>query len=346
MASSDSSVIDTLNNVSIVLHQYVIPVIYILATLGNLLSAIIFAKKSWRKNVCVLYFDVCLVFNTCYMNSTMIGSIFVFGFKINLLARSAILCKLYSYTSFLFSTLFPTILILASIDRLLISSQDVDTRLYSSKRLAYLLISVSTFSWTVYFFHLLIMINVQEIFPSFFVCYFERSQTYRDFVSYSSLIINSSFFVIMMILSMFAFKNVRRIRAIPRLKRQQVRSMTKKDFQLLRCLFVHDVVYIIFNIPISVYMFYAAATTDQRRTRMDQALLDLFSALSIFLHHIPFCASVVIFLSTSKAFRTELKRMIYRLSGRAILPLREEEHIEMNNVQVNVIDVQSVVLPA
>ena len=123
MASSDSSVIDTLNNVSIVLHQYVIPVIYILATLGNLLSAIIFAKKSWRKNVCVLYFDVCLVFNTCYMNSTMIGSIFVFGFKINLLARSAILCKLYSYTSFLFSTLFPTILILASIDRLLISSQ-------------------------------------------------------------------------------------------------------------------------------------------------------------------------------------------------------------------------------
>ena len=345
MESSDSYVIDILNNGSIVLHRYIISVIYVLAMIGNLLSAIIFAKKSWRKNVCVLYFNVCLVFNTCYINSTMVGSIFVFGFNINVLTYSVTLCKLYSYASFLFSTLFPTILILASIDRLLISSQNVDTRLYSSKRLAYLLISVSTFSWSVYFFHLLIMMNVQEIFPSFFACYYDRSQAYRDFVSYSSLIINSSFFIVMMILSKFAFKNVRRIRAIPRQKRQQLRSMTKKDFQLLRCLFVQDIVYIIFNIPISVYMFYAAANTGLRRTRLEQALLDLFSALSIFLHHVPFCASVVIFLSTSRAFRTELQRMIYRLAGRAILPMREEENIETNNVQVNVIDVHSVVLP-
>ena len=52
----------------------------------------------------------------------------------------------------------------------------------------------------------------------------------------------------MIILSIFAFKNVRHIRAIPRQQRHQIRSMTKKDFQLLRCLFVQDIVYIIFSI--------------------------------------------------------------------------------------------------
>ena len=74
----------------------------------------------------------------------------------------------FIYVSFLFSTLLPTILILASIDRLLISSQNVDTRLYSSKRLAYFSISISTFFWIVFNFHILIKVNIQELYPSVF----------------------------------------------------------------------------------------------------------------------------------------------------------------------------------
>ena len=144
MSSSDSSIVDILNNFSSILQRYIIPVIYVLANVGNLCSALIFARKSWRKNVCVFYFYVCLLVDTFYINSTILGSIFLFGYNINLLNSSAILCKLFLYISFLFSTLLPTILVLASIDRLLISSQNVDTRLYSSKRLAYFSVSVST----------------------------------------------------------------------------------------------------------------------------------------------------------------------------------------------------------
>ena len=55
---------------------------------------------------------------------------------------------------------------------------------------------------------------------------------------YNSCYITCGIDVLMIILCIFAFKNVRRIRAIPREKRHQIRSMTKKDFQLLRCLFV------------------------------------------------------------------------------------------------------------
>jgi hypothetical protein len=345
MSSSDEHLIEAINNASIVLHRYVIPIIYVIATIGNLLSVIIFATKSWRKNVCVLYFVVCLFFNTCYINSTMLGSMFIFGYNINLLNSSVILCKLYSYLSFLFSTIYPTILILASIDRLLISSKDVDTRLYSSKRLAYFSIGISTFCWTVYFFHLLIMINIQQLFPSYFVCFYDPSGSYRAFVSYSSLIINSSFFIIMIILSIFAFKNVRQILSIPRNRRQQIRSMTKKDVQLLRCLFVHDIFYIVFSVFISVYMVYAVVTADRRRTLLEQAIVNLISNLSTFLHHIPFCASSFIFYGMSKAFRRELKRIIYRMVGKEIASLSEAENIDKNNIVLDDNGIQTITLP-
>ena len=282
MLSSDTYTVGILNSISGILQRHIILVVYVLANVGNLFSVLILARKSWRKNVCVFYFDVCLLVDTFYINSTILGSIFLFGYNINLLNSSAILCKLFLYISFLFSTLLPTILVLASIDRLLISSQNVDTRLYSSKRLAYFSVSVSTVAWTIYFCHLLIMMNLQELFPGYFVCYYDASRIYQKFVSYSSLLINSFFFVAMIILSIVAFKNVRQLRAIPRHQRQQIRTMTKKDFQLLRCLFVQDVVYILFSVPINVYLVYAVVIASQSRTPLQQALDNFFHNVSNF----------------------------------------------------------------
>ncbi|CAF3684379.1 unnamed protein product, partial [Adineta steineri] len=57
----------------------------------------------------------------------MLGLVLLNGFNVNLQNSNVIVCKLYFYASFLFAALSPTILILASIDRLLISSQNVDT---------------------------------------------------------------------------------------------------------------------------------------------------------------------------------------------------------------------------
>lgn len=329
--------------ISLFLHRYFIPIIYVSATIGNVLSAIVFGKKSWRKNVCVFYFNVCLVFNTCYMNSMMLGSIFLYGFNINLLNTNDFTCKLYTYTSFLFSTLFPNVLCLASIDRLLISSRRADTRLYSSKRLAYFSIGISTVAWSVFLTHLLLKVRVQELQPTVFVCFYDRDGIYPQFVSYSSMIINSTFFILMIILSIIAFRNVRYIRAIPReQQRQQIRSMTKKDLQLLGCLFVQVVVYILFSITISVYMVYAAATSYQRRTAQQQAIVSFVNSLSTVLHHIPYCASFPIFYTTSKAFRSEMKRLMCKLIAGKIGHPREDEQAE-NSIGIHIVDVDAAV---
>jgi hypothetical protein len=250
---------------------------------------------------------------------------------------------LYFYVSFVFATLSPTILILASIDRLLISSQNVDTRLYSSKRLAYFSISISIVFWIIFNTHTLIKVNIQEKDPFHFVCYYDFSK-YHDFVTYSSSIIHVVFFLLMIILCMFAFKNVRRIRSISREKQHQIRSMTKKDFQLLRCLFVQDIIFIIFGMLIILYYIYYVITKSQIETARDKALIHFLNKFFASLYAIPFSTNFFVFVIVSKAFRHELKRTIYKIIGKELIPIREKDNVGRDNVELNV--VSAIVLPA
>jgi hypothetical protein len=262
----------------------------------------------------------------------VLATIFIFGFNIQLQNSNVVLCKFYFYAAFLFAVLFPTILILASIDRLLISSQNVDTRLYSSKRLAYFSIGISTIFWSIFFIHVLIKVSIQEMYPSYFLCYYDLSGQYFQFVSYFSLVVNCLFCFAIIVLCMFAFKNVRRIRAIPRQKRQQIRTMTKKDFQLLRCLFIQDFVFIIFAVGFTVFDVYQAATMHQIRTPLEQATMDFLYNFFLFLDFIPYCSGFYVFVGASKAFRNELKRIVYKLCDKDLMAIREEENRQENGV--------------
>jgi hypothetical protein len=303
-SSNNDYLINNLNDAIEYMHKYVLPVIYILGNIGNFLSFLIFLKKSWKKNVCVFYFKFLLFFNSCYINSTILGSIFTFVFQINLQNSNIVLCKLYFYTSFLFLSISPTILLLASIDRLLISSQNVDTRLYSSKRLAYFSISISILFWIIFNLHALSMANIRESSPSYFACHHNLPPSYSDFITYFYGLLNVAYCLLMIVLCSFAFKNVRYIRMVKRENRtNQVRSMTKKDFQLLRCLFAQDTVYIFSSMLLLVSYIYQTVTRDQIRTSWEPALVNFFNAIVFIFYDVYFCSSFFVFIIVSKAFR-------------------------------------------
>jgi hypothetical protein len=104
----NSSNINNFDNTIIYLNKYILSILYIFGNVGNILSALVFLKNSWRKKVCVFYFNICLLFNSCYINSYILGSIFTVGYNINIDNSNVILCKLFFYVGFLFSTLLPT----------------------------------------------------------------------------------------------------------------------------------------------------------------------------------------------------------------------------------------------
>lgn len=325
---------ELLNKIVIILYQYVCTSLYILGNLGNLICVIIFCQKSWRKNVCVFYFLILLLLDTIYLNASVLGYCIMYGFNFDLTLVNSILCKLYNYVSIFLSILTPTILICASIDRLLISSQNIDTRLYSSKRLAYFSIGISTIIWSIFFLHVLIKFDIQQINPFFSVCLFNLMEFYAIFMSYSMLLINIVVFIVMIILSVLSYKNVRRIRSIPRRQREAGRTMRKKDFQLLQCLFAKDIIYIFSNIFLSAYVIFTTITGSGVRTLWDQQFdRFLFQVGSIF-HHIPACASFFIYVPISKAFRQGGQRLVWKIVGKDMPVIREEEPNEQGTGRV------------
>ncbi|CAF1293669.1 unnamed protein product [Adineta steineri] len=142
-----------------------------------------------------------------------------------------------------------------------------------------------------------------------------------------------------------AFKNARQLRSIPRQQRHQFRTMNKKDIQLLRCLYALDIVYICFTLFASIFNVYLASTQDQIHTPLRSAIENFLSRMASFSYHIPFCISFFIFLFVSKAFRQEMKHLIYNICGKDRTGIHEQENIQLHdrrdnkdlNIVVNVV---------
>ncbi|CAF1299646.1 unnamed protein product [Adineta steineri] len=132
-----------------------------------------------------------------------------------------------------------------------------------------------------------------------------------------------------------AFRNARQLRSIPRQQRHQFRTMNKKDFQLLRCLYVLDIVYICFTLFASIFNVYQASTQDQIRTPLRSAVENFLNRIAAFSYHIPFCISFFVFLCASKAFRQEMKHIMYKICGKDRIGMHEQENIQLHDRKDN-----------
>jgi uncharacterized protein YggT (Ycf19 family) len=119
--------------------------------------------------------------------------------------------------------------------------------------------------------------------------------------------------------------------------------MTNKDFQLLRCLFAQDIVFIVFSLWVIIYYVYSAVTNDQIGTPMEQAIVNFADTFSTFLYNVSYCVSFFIFMGISRAFRQELKRMVYKICGKNLVQLHKEQDRE-ESVEQNVIVVSTIEL--
>jgi hypothetical protein len=119
--------------------------------------------------------------------------------------------------------------------------------------------------------------------------------------------------------------------------------MKKKDFQLLRCLFAHDIVFIICSLWLYAYYVYSAVTKDQIQTPIEEVINNFLNYLFLFIYNISYCVSFFIFICVSRAFRQELKRMIYKMFGKDLMRLPEEEN-KQENVELNAVVVSTIVL--
>ncbi len=76
---------------------------------------------------------------------------------------------------------------------------------------------------------------------------------------------------------------------------------------------------------------------------MEQAIINFLHNLFIFLYSVSYCVSFFIFISISRDFRQKLKRIIYKIFGKDLMALREEENRQENVVELDVV-VSTIVL--
>ncbi|CAF4157141.1 unnamed protein product, partial [Adineta steineri] len=101
---------------------------------------------------------------------------------------------------------------LPSIDRVLVTSSNARTRQKSTRHLAYICIGCGTLFWILFHCHALILVDIQEIAPGYFTCYF-RAGLYVVFTGYYSLLVKAiTVPLLMIIFGIWTARNIRKVR--------------------------------------------------------------------------------------------------------------------------------------
>jgi hypothetical protein len=129
----------------LILYGY--PIFMILGDIGNLFIVIIFSK--YRQNTCAIYLIALAILNSIYLTFYSFNGIFPFYYGDETI-RAFVLCKLRSYLVNIFGELGNTMIVLACIDRFLLTSSRVTYRAFSTPKRAKWLILFSIIFWSLF----------------------------------------------------------------------------------------------------------------------------------------------------------------------------------------------------
>ena len=317
--SSESDLISTIVSAQTYLYRLGGPILMFIGNISSIFNLIIFTRKNLRKNPCSIYLIAFNIINFLFLNTTLLQATLFNGFNINLISYNLTFCRFITYIGFLWDILSPFYLVLASVDRVLVTSRNALTRRRSTHRLAYICIISGTIFWMLFHIHALILMDIIEIYPNYFICYF-FSNSYLQFTSYYSLILKAIIIPLLMIVfGLRAVKNVRtigRVQIAPALPtntatiRNALNPIHSKDRQLVKILIINISVYLIFSLMLSIVLMYQQITQYETKSSV-QSQIDLFLLfVSLFSSYIPFCIVCYTNFFMSKTFRIEIKKII------------------------------------
>jgi hypothetical protein len=317
MTSSDDS-LAVLKSAELYLYQVGGPILMFIGTIGCLLNLSVFTQKNLRKNPCSIYFIAYNLANFIYIYSSLLSLTLGIGYEIDPSAYNLGICHLRLYITILFNCLSPFYLILAAIDRILITSPNALTRQKSTRRLAYACLGGGTLFWALFHSHALILSNITQIGPNIFLCYYEQGN-YLAFISYYSIIKEIIALSLMIFCGLWSIKNIRsthRITAATDLSVTRIggvtgnlRSNSSKDRQLMFMLLMDITIYALFSFVFAISLMYTQITQNYIKSADRLQIESIVTFICLYSAGIPFCTSCYANLIVSKTFRKEVKKI-------------------------------------
>ncbi|CAF0854570.1 unnamed protein product [Adineta steineri] len=308
--SSSTNYILLLKSITKYLYQIGGPVLICIGSLSCILSLIVFTKKSLRKNPCSLYFISYNIANLILMYSSILTVTLSAGYGVSPSTYNLAFCRYNLYMAILIDILSSSYLVLASIDRMLVTSVNVKTRQRSTRRFAYMSIISITIFWILFHSHILSSAVITQVTPNNFVCNLPPG---TDLIlhSYYSFIVKALLIPLLMIIfGLLALRNIRKIRSIRRTTKKQLQSSFSKDRQFCLMLFIDIGIYIIFSSMLSAINMYQQITQYYIKSSF-QTQFELFlKTTAVFINYISICIGCYTNIFISKTFRKNIKDII------------------------------------
>jgi hypothetical protein len=334
-SSSDASLIASLYNALNQLNRYFIIFIFLFGLVGNMINTLVLSQGTLRSNPCAWLF---LVSSVAYCIGLFSGltSRFLSTWGADLTNTNQILCKLRNFIVFDSVTIASWLIMLATVDRWLVSNTNANRRhrgtLKNAQRGTILIVILST------------MIEVQQLY-----C-FEANLTNTPLKCYTktvtcAILSDLTFALITMLLPlliMFIFglmtiSNVRqaqsRLHPMPMTTNSHVgdetttvntvhRNQRKKiDRQMLIMLFVQVLLILLFTSPLAFHKLYLTATRNISKSvlqnNIESFILNVFILLANITYGMPFyiytlCGGSVFRKALRSLMKTLLRKMMYR----------------------------------
>ncbi|CAF1569872.1 unnamed protein product [Adineta steineri] len=308
--SSSTNYISLLKSITKYLYQIGAPILICIGSISCILSLIVFTKKSLRKNPCSIYFISYNIANLTLIYSSILTVTLSAGYGVSPSTYNLAFCRYNLYMAILIDILSSSYLVLASIDRMLVTSVNVKTRQRSTRRFAYMSIIIITIFWILFHSHILSSAVITQVTPNNFVCNLPPG---ADLIlhSYYSLIVKALLIPLLMIIfGLLALRNIRRIRSIRRTTKKQLQSSYSKDRQFCLILFMDIAAYVIFSSMLSANNMYQQITQYYIKSSL-QTQFELFlKTTAVFINYISICIGCYTNIFISKTFRKNIKDII------------------------------------
>lgn len=297
------------------LYRFGGPIFIFIGTVSGILSLIVFTQKCLRKSPCSIYFNAYNIATLILIYGSFLPTTLEMGYDITPTIHHRTLCRLRLFTSFLFNCLCPFYLLLASVDRVLVTSPNARTRQRSTHRLAFLSIIIGTICWIIALAHVLVYSEIITLQTGQRVCY-PTLGWYSKAISYVSLVKEILIPLLMAFFGLWAIRNIRNIRRITiatnstsGVGNQTATSSISsraRDRQMILMLLVDITIYIFFSLLMAISLMYEQITLDPNKDFKVFFVETFVKSIAIFASHIPFCVTCYANLMVSKTFRKEV----------------------------------------
>ena len=194
------------------LYRFGGPIFVSIGAISGVMGLLVFNQKSLRKNPCSIYFTAYNVAILLLIFTSFLPLTLEIGYSITPATKSLFLCRLRLFTTFLFNCLCPYYLLLASIDRGLVTSPNARTRKRSTQCVAYMSILIGTLIWIIGLIHVPVFSTINyTLLVGRPVCYVQIGW-YSKAISCVSLIKELVIPLLMIIFGMWSIQHIRSVR--------------------------------------------------------------------------------------------------------------------------------------